>query len=375
MIKSANLDSYGKFKIEQQREYKNNVWTSYEIIKKIKEYIARNNLEFSNALDPCAGSGRLIKEFKEYNWQGYEIDENVYKECITDDIKDKIENLSFFDSECEVDKYDLCICNPPYNKVGGLNKWLEHIFWNLSGYLFLIVPYNFINKIKDEYKNLIVDYISDYDMMDRSFHNKVMIYVFDTNAQQHKVIDDLFYLDVPEHLKKDKVIYLRDYLEEVNVQIPKYKKIKDIPEGTEHPVFTIASRPVKYTDLSTSCPGNVILYSNSYINSSICLKYTEEAPYLNTQFKVFKFKNQEAKEYIVDNLFVITQYLRELFKFNMVTTLIDALDILNIPIYKNTEEQNAEKNETIATLDLEFEKFVKRFKYYDKLKNYKIEWI
>ncbi len=44
--KASKLDSYGKFKIDKQKEFKNNVWTSYPIINDIKTYIKNNNLTF-----------------------------------------------------------------------------------------------------------------------------------------------------------------------------------------------------------------------------------------------------------------------------------------------------------------------------------------
>ncbi|MCQ2976279.1 MAG: class I SAM-dependent methyltransferase [Bacteroidales bacterium] len=369
MLNSSKLDSYGKFKIQQQKEHKNNVWTSFEIINKIKQYIKDNDLKFSNALDPCAGSGRLIEEFKEYNWTGYEIDKNVYNECINNNIKDKIKNSDFFDSECELDRFDLCICNPPYNK-SNLNNWLKHILFNLSGYLFLIVPYNFINKIKEQYKNLIVDYIGDRSIMDRNFHNKVIVYIFKTDNNEPKInelFDSLFYIDIPEKLKVGKPIYLRKFLQNIDIEFPKFKKINEIPDGTLHPVYTFASGPVKYTDSDTACPEDVIIFCNTFINSSCSLKYSKEAPYFNQRQSIFKFKNEKCKNFIIDNLLIIVKYLHELFKYNMLTTLLNPLDILNIPIYKYSE--NVE-----SMLNTEFEKFIKRFKYFDLIENFKVDW-
>lgn len=365
MLKSSKLDSYGKFKIENQKKYKNSVWTSFSIIDKIKDYIKTHDLKFSQALDPCAGSGRIIQSFKEYNWTGYEIDENVYKDCVTDDnLKEKIKNIDFFETDCEIDKYDLCICNPPYNKVN-VNKWLEHIFNNLCGYMFFIVPYNFINKVKESYKKLICDYIVCTNDMDQLYHNKVIVYVFNTENKTPYVFEDLFYIDIPERLKTDNVIYLKDYLDSIDVDMPKYMKIKDIPEGTKHPVYTVATDPVKYTDLNTSCPSDVMMFSNSFIETSISLKYCAEAPYLNHTYRIYKFKNEEAKQFILDNLFKIQRYMQEVFKYNVTKTLVKPEDVLILPIYISGKTEEDIYSE-------EFDKYVKKFKYYKNIKNINI---
>lgn len=175
MISSTKLDSYGKFKIDEQRKYKNNVWTSYTIIDGIKKYIKDNNLTFKKALDPCAGSGRLIEEFKDYEWTGYEINETIFNECIKEEIKPKVKQCDFFKSKDE-GGYDVCICNPPYNKNGGINKWVKKIL-SMSEYLFLIVPYNYIKSIKC-HKPFDFLYIKD-DKMDRNYYTKICVYIFD----------------------------------------------------------------------------------------------------------------------------------------------------------------------------------------------------
>ena len=114
--KASKLDSYGKFKIDQQKEFKNNVWTSYPIINDIKQYIKDNNLTFKTAIDPCCGSCRLIKEFNEYIWTGYEINETIISECVEDEDLKKSVNIGDFLKTDITEHFDVCICNPPYNK-------------------------------------------------------------------------------------------------------------------------------------------------------------------------------------------------------------------------------------------------------------------
>lgn len=359
------MDSYGKFKVEEQRKYKNNVWTSYTIINAIKNYIKDKKLNFVKALDPCAGSGRLIEEFSDYDWTGYEISETIFNECLDEKTKTKITNADFFEIDDET-VYDVCICNPPYNKNGGINRWVKKIL-DMSQYLFLIVPYNFINKIKN-ISNLI-DYITiKDDEMDRVLHNKVMIFIFDKNTNDKNILETnpLFYIEQP---KEDiEPIYLKNYVEPIEVKTNKQRKVDDIPEGIKYPVYTIAGNPIKFTDLETECPGDVLLFCNQFITSSTkILKHSDVPPYLNaSSYLVMKFKDDEKKKEILNNIRAISLYLQELFKKNNLTTLIYKKDLLDIPIYINGTDKQ-------YMID-EFKKYIKKFKFYEYITDYNINF-
>lgn len=364
MSLTVKLDSYGKFKVDEQRKFKNNVWTSYSIINAVKNYIKEKNLTFKTALDPCAGSGRLIEEFTDYDWTGYEISETIFNECINEETKTKIKNVDFFKSE-DGNIYDVCICNPPYNKNGGINRWVKKIL-DMSQYLFLIVPYNFINKIKNTSK--LIDYITiKDDEMDRVLHNKVIVYIFDKNTTEKNIleINPLFYIDIT---KEDiEPIYLKNYVEPIEVKTKKRINIDKIPDGTKYPVYTIAANPVKYTDLETECPGDVLLYVNNFITSGKILKYSDVPPYLNSSgYLVMKFKDEEKKKEILDNINLISSYFQELFKKNNFTTLNNKKDLLEIPIYIN----GTDKQYIIE----EFDKYIKNFKYYEYITDYNINF-
>lgn len=364
MSTTIKLDSYGKFKVEEQRKFKNNVWTSYKIIDAIKKYIKDNNLTFKKALDPCAGSGRLIEEFNDYEWTGYEISETIFNECIKEETKQKVKLCDFFESE-DKGGYDVCICNPPFNKSGGMDKWVKKIL-GMSGYLFLIVPYNFIKNIKS-YKPIDVMSFND-DEMDRNYFSKICVYVFDKNQQESKFLNNpLFYINLPKPPKDKKPIYLKDFVDVVEVKGIKKNKIEDVPEGTKHPVYTVANNPVKYTDLSPNAPGDVLLFVNTRLSQKNVFKYSEKPPFLNDSgYAVFKFKNEDLKKYFLHNIFSINKYLCELFINDNLSVLLNKLDILEIPIYIEETSEECLKDE--------FKKFIKRFKFYDYIAEYTVKF-
>lgn len=368
-LKSTNLDSYGKFKIDEQRKFKNNVWTSYSIIKDIKEYIKNKEYDFKTALDPCAGSGRLIEEFNNYSWSGYEINEEIVNECIKNE---KIKNCINIDDFLTVDineHYDVCVCNPSYNKNGGISKWIKKIL-SCCDMLFLIVPYNFITKIKQQ-KNLI-DCIDTENGMDETYNSAIKVFVFSNIKQDIGFYENpnnaLFYL--PKIIKEDEnlqVYYLRDYLEPIDQKITTTrKKISEIPDGKTYPVYTVANNPVKYTDINPNCLGSVALLNHSYLTSSNALKYSATECYLNDNFKIYKVKEDKETEFL-NLLSTINIYLMNLFKLNNVNIMLTEQDILNIPLHINIENKNKFLNE-------KFEAHIKRFKFYKNIKNYSIEW-
>lgn len=365
MSTTIKLDSYGKFKVEEQRKYKNNVWTSYSIINTIKNYIKAKKLTFKTALDPCAGSGRLIEEFSDYDWTGYEISETIFNECINENTKTKIKNVDFFKSE-DNNIYDVCICNPPYNKNGGINRWVNKIL-DMSQYLFLIIPYNFITKIKNISNLIDVITVKD-DEMDKNYHSKIVIFIFNKNSNDNNILktNPLFYIDITK--EDTEPIYLKNYVEPIEVKNKKRINIEEIPEGTKHPVYTCAANPVKYTDLETECPEDVFLFCNHFITSNPkILKYSDVAPYLNeSSYFVMKFKDEEKKKEILNNLHLISSYLQELFKKNNLTTLIYKKDILEIPIFINGSDKQ-------YMID-EFNKYIKKFKFYEYITDYNINF-
>lgn len=368
-LKSSKLDSYGKFKIEEQRKFKNNVWTSYPIIKDIKEYIKAKNYEFKTALDPCAGSGRLIEEFKNYSWTGYEINEQIVNECIeNEEVKQHITIDDFLTVDI-IDRYDVCVCNPPYNKNGGINKWIKKIL-SCCDMLFLIVPYNFITKIKQQ-RNLI-DCINTENGMDETYNSAIKVFVFSSEEQETGFYENpanaLFYL--PNIIKEGEnlqLYYLRDYIQPINQKITiKKKKINEIPDGKTYPVYTVANNPVKYTDINPNCPDSVVLLNHSYLTSSNALKYSDTKCYLNETFRIYTVK-EDMKEEFLNLLSTINIYLLNLFKSNNINVILTEQDILNIPLYINIDDKNKFLNE-------KFEEHIKRFKFYKNIKNYSIEW-
>lgn len=363
-LKSTKLDSYGKFKIDEQKKFKNNVWTSYTIINIIKDYIKNNNLEFKKALDPCAGSCRLLKEFPEYQWQAYEINNKIINECIEEQFNQFVQEADFLKVDT-TENFDLCICNPPYNKNGGINKWVDKIL-NCCSYLFLIVPYNMIKQIKKQ--NYLIDILhTDVDDMDKSYHTSIKIYVFKNEPQPKNLIleNPLFYLN--KHIKKQQdetVVYLRDYLEYVDIKTSAKIKIANIKEGSLYPVYTLANSPIKYTD-TFNCPDNIVLVNHSYLSSCKPLKYTLTKCYLNEKFLCYTIKEDKKKEFI-KYVVEMNDYLMELFKLNNCNVMIDKNDILNIPIFV--------KKDSINTFEKHFNEYIKKFMYYDYIKNINIEW-
>lgn len=382
--KASHLDSYGKFKIDQQKEFKNNVWTSYPIINDIKQYIKTHNLTFKTALDPCCGSCRLIKEFNEYEWTGYEINETIISECVENpkgsaaadeghkdpaaaDLKKLVHIDDFLKTDIN-DHFDLCVCNPPYCKNGGINNWVKKIL-SCCDMLFLIVPYNFITKISQQ-KNLI-DVIHVENGMDENYHTCIKVYVFTSQEQETGFYEipenSLFYLN--KHIKKhkgDEVIYLRDFLEYLQIKTQPKKRIDTIPNGTKYPVYTIANNPVKYTDEEPNCPDNVILLNHSYLASCNTLKYSDKECYLNDTFGVYKVKTEKQND-LLQRLCLINAYLLGLFKLNNCNVVLKQEDILNIPIFINMDKKEQFLNEQL-------EEHMKRFKFNNLIKSKKIEW-
>lgn len=364
-LNSSKLDSYGKFKIAEQKKFKNNVWTSYSIINIIKDYIKNNNLKFKTALDPCAGSCRLLKEFSEYKWQAYEINNEIINECIEEQFKQFVQEADFLKVDT-IAHYDLCICNPPYNKNGGINKWVDKIL-NCCSYLFLIVPYNMIKQIKKQ--NYLIDVLhTDVDDMDKNYHTSIKIYIFKNEPQPKNLIceNPLFYLN--KHIKKQHdeiVIYLRDYLEYIDIKTSAKIKISDIEEGSLYPVYTLANSPIKYTD-TFNCSENIVLVNHSYLASCKPLKYTMSKCYLNDKFLCYTIKEDKKTEFI-KYFAEINDYLINLFNLNNCNVMIDKNDILNIPVFVKKDSTNL--------FNVHFNEYIKKFMYHDFIKNINVEWI
>lgn len=360
-LNSSRLDSYGKFKLEQQKKFKNNVWTSFTIINKIKNYILLNNLSnsFKTALDPCAGSGRLIQSFPEYQWQGFENDKIIYDEY---DLKKlNIYFNDFFNVELSPgsSKFNLTICNPPYCNNGGINKWIKKIS-SLSSKLFLIVPVNYINKFKD-FKPY--DVIScQGDEMDESYNALTCVYVFDFDNPElfAKQLPALFWLN--SETSEASTVKLKDYLEYVETFSSKKEKLDDIPsvkssEPGACPVYTVANKPVKYTNI-INYNGEAIAMTRQYLTHMMPLRYINGPSFLNTSYYLYKFKNDEAKKFILKNLIIINDQLNKIYKNNNIKTPLNPFEVLEIPIPFDSETSD---------IYAQFNAYLKKWKYYNLL--------
>ena len=150
------------------------------------------NLGFSNNikdfLDPAVGPGIFVeyinKKNKEINIDAYEIDPKMiieFKKKIKFDVN--LLNCDYLYSDDK--KYDLIVCNPPYNKFQEIPDRLKliEIFEEkykikLSGYTNYCI-YFLIKSLNSLKKNGKAVFIIPYEFMNTGYGNKVKQYILD----------------------------------------------------------------------------------------------------------------------------------------------------------------------------------------------------
>tara|TARA_B100002019_G_scaffold283552_1_gene290081 strand:- start:3422 stop:4753 length:1332 start_codon:yes stop_codon:yes gene_type:complete len=206
----------------------------FEMLEKSSEYLSSSKLK---VLDPCSGSGNLIKHFEKFkinlkDLTCYEID-NVYsnqtkKLLKSTNLKFNVINSDYLLDTNKGNKYDFVIANPPYVRQELINKeskesyiaYLESIFDIKINKKSNLMIY-FLLKIIHELKPNGIGCVIVFDSIENSKYGQDFLKVFN----KHCEVLTKYKLETPfENVLINAKVYIFKKNKEINILDPEIHK-------------------------------------------------------------------------------------------------------------------------------------------------------
>ena len=343
-----------------------------EIVKKSLTYIDNIN----NVLEPSYGGGQFIKSLLKYkdalSIDGYEIDENVFKEI--DGVNCILGDFLFSD---ENKKYSLIIGNPPYIELvysfyneEQKSKFKKNYFKKGRGRVNLV--HAFFDKsfslIED---NGVISYLLPATILTSPWYNDIRKTIYE-NFDIKEVIEDVKFKGVSMKvslliLKKEKTINHNFIINKNGIyQITESKLNSNDGLTIKDLGFTVGVGPYcwsHYKDrLNDQMEGVKLLYSSYLVGNEIVEvenKNKGKKPYINletpvilnnvivfprTSSKNIRFALIENNEYVFENHIIYITHtdvmkLRELYNY-LIQNNDGIKDLLNSTNLTKTEIEN-----------------------------------